>query len=110
MGWGLGGVAAAAAIVWTIKNAVFLPSYCAVVMGLRWWTFHPLLIAGALGTLGVALAGRFASQFYQQTNWLALGAAAIAVSAAYCVIAYVISLNRSDRDLLWSFLHRRSHA
>jgi membrane protein EpsK len=110
MGWGLGGVAAAAAIVWTIKNALFLPSYCAVVMGLRWWTFYPLLIAGALGTLGVALAGRFASQFYQQNNWMALGAAAIAVSAAYCVIAYMISLNRSDRDLLWSFLHRKSLA
>jgi membrane protein EpsK len=110
MGWGLGGVAAAAAIVWTIKNAVFLPGYCAVVMGIRWWTFYPLLIAGALGTLGVALAGRFASQFWPPTNWLALGVAAAVVSATYCVIAYLISLNCSDRNLLWSFLQRKSNA
>jgi membrane protein EpsK len=110
MGWGLAGVAAASAIALTIKNAVFLPSYCAVVMGLRWWSLYPLLIAGALGTAGVALAGRFALQLCQPTNWLALGAAAIGISAAYCVIAYVIGLNHSDRNLLWSFLHRKSHA
>jgi membrane protein EpsK len=108
-GWGMVGVAAAAAIVWTIKNPVFLSSYSAVVMRQRWWTFHAPLIAGALGTLGVAVAGRFASQFWSQTDWLTLGATATGISAAYAVTAYVICLNRSDRDLLRSFLHRRSH-
>jgi membrane protein EpsK len=110
MGWGLGGVAAATAIVLTIKNAAFLPSYCAVVMGLRWWSLYPLLIPGALGTLGVTLTGQLASQLFQLTNWLALGAAATGISAAYCVTVYVISLSRSDRDLLWSLLHQKSHA
>jgi membrane protein EpsK len=108
LGWGLIGVAAAAAIVFTIRNAAFLSTYCAMVMGLRWWSFYRLLIPSALGTVGVALAGRFASQLYPFTNWPALGTAAIGISAAYCVVAYVISLDRSDRELLWSFLRRNS--
>jgi membrane protein EpsK len=108
--WGICAVAAAAASVWTIRNAAFMSAYSAVVMRLRWWSFYPPLIAGALGTVGVAVAGRLAPQFCAQTGWLSLGATAAAISVTYSVIAYGISLNRSDRDLLWRFLQRRPHA
>jgi hypothetical protein len=70
---------------------------------------YPLLINGALGTVGVALAARLAVQLCPLNNWLALGTAAIAISAGYCVVAYLISLNRSDRQLLGSFIRRKSH-
>ena len=106
---GIAGVAAATAIVWTIKNVVFLSSYTAVVMRLRWWAFYAPLVAGALGALGIALAGRFAAQLWWPASWLALGVLATAITGTYCVIAYTISLNRADRELLWSFLSRRSH-
>ncbi len=109
-GWGPEGVAAAGAIAWTLRNAVFLPGYSAVVMQIRWWTFYPLLGAGLLGTIGIALAGRLAVQFCQQTDWLTLGAAAAAISAGYCALAYTTCLNGSDRKLLHAFLHRRPHA
>lgn len=108
-GWGAAGVAAAGAIVWTIRNAVFLSSYSAVLMRLRWWTFYSPPAAGALGTLCIALAGRFVSQLWWPTSWLALGAMAAAIAGLYGVIACAISLNRSDRELLWSFLNWRSH-
>ena len=107
--WGVAGVAAASALMYTIRNAVFLSSYTGVVMHLRWWTFYAPLLAGALGTLGIGMAGRFVSQLWWPTNWPALGVLATAIAAAYGVIAYAISLNRSDRDLLWSFLNWRSH-
>ena len=107
-GWGVAGVAAAAVIVWTIKNVVFLSCYSAVLMGLRWWTFYPPLIAGALGTMGIALAGRFVSHLWCPASWFGLGAMATAIAGAYGVIAWAISLDRSDRDLLLSFLMRRS--
>jgi membrane protein EpsK len=107
-GWGVAGVAVAAAIVWTIRNVAFLSSYAAVLMGQRWWTFCPPLTAGAIGTLCIALTGMFVSHLWWPTSWLALGVLAMAIGAAYCIIAYAISLNRSDRDLLWSFLDRRS--
>ena len=101
-GWGAAGIAAAAAIVWTVKNVVFLSSYSEVVLRLRWWTFYAPLLAG------INLAGRWVPQLWWPESWLAIGVAATAIGAAYGVIAYALSLNRSDRDLLWSLLNRRS--
>jgi membrane protein EpsK len=108
-GWGVAGVAAAAAIVWTIKNMLFLVGYCTVLMNLRWWAFYVALVAGALGTLGIALAGMIVSQLWWPATWFTLGAMATGIAALYGIVAYAISLNRSDRELLWSFLDRRSH-
>jgi membrane protein EpsK len=107
-GWGMAGVAAAAAIVWTIKNCLFLSSYCAVLLRLPWWSFYAPLTAGALGTLTIGFAGRFISQLYWPTNWSVLGAMALTLAILYSIIAYYVSLSRSDRKLLWSILDRRS--
>jgi membrane protein EpsK len=109
-GWGMCGVAAAAAIVWTIKNAVFMTSYGSFVMHLPWWTFYRPVIAGALGTVTVALVGRFTSELFVPHNLIALGSIAAAISGMYGVSAYSFLLNRRDRDLLWSLLQRRPHA
>jgi membrane protein EpsK len=107
-GWGIAGVAIAAAIVWTIKNCLFSSSYCAVLLRLPWWSFYAPLTAGALGTLAVGFAGRFISQLWWPTTWSALGAMAAIVAIFYSMIAYYVSFSRSDRDLLWSILDRRS--
>jgi membrane protein EpsK len=107
-GWGVAGVAAATAIVWTIKNALFLSTYSALLMRLRWWEFYAPLTAGALGTLGVALAGRFVSHLWWPASWVSLGFVSAAVSIAYCAIALAVSLNGSDRALLSSLMRRRS--
>jgi len=109
-GWGIAGIAMAAAIVWTIKNCLFLSGYCAVLLRLPWWSFCVPLAAGALGTLAIGLTGRFISQLWWPTNWSTLGAMAATVAIFYSIIAYYVSLNRSDRDLLWSILDRRSRA
>ena len=109
-GWGIAGVAVAAAIVWTIKNGLFLSSYCAVLLRLPWWSFYAPLTAGALGTLAIGFAGRFISQLWWPTNWSTLGAMAATVAIFYSIIAYYVILSRSDRDLLWSILDRRSRA
>lgn len=109
-GWGVAGVAAAAAIVWTVKNVGLLSGYCAVLMRLRWWAFYPPLAAGALGTLGVALAGKLVSRLWWPHSWFELGIAATAISLAYCILALLVGLNRSDRELLRSLVFRSFHA
>lgn len=98
--WGAVGVAAAGATVLTVKNLFFLSGYSAHVMNLRWWTFYPTLIAGAVGTLGVGLGGYGLTQIWWPENWFSLGGMAIAVSLGYGIIAYLVSLNREDRQLL----------
>jgi len=107
-GWGVTGVAAASALLFTIRNAVFLSSYSTFVMRLPWYAFYTPLLAGVLGTLGITLAGRFVSQLWWPASWLTLGGSATAIGIAYGVIAYAISLSRSDRDLLWSLLIPKS--
>jgi membrane protein EpsK len=106
-GWGAAGIAAAAALVWTVKNVLFLSSYCARVMGLRWWTFYAPLVPAALGTLGVAVAGRQAAQFWWPSTWLELAIVMSGIAAVYAVLAFAISLNRADRSLLFSILGRK---
>jgi len=106
--WGVLGVAAATAIVWTMRNVVLLSAYTAALMEMRWWKFYPPLVAGAVGTLGVALAGRYASQLWQPTNWFSLGLFAAATAAVYCLIAYTLALNPSDRQLLWRIVKTKS--
>jgi membrane protein EpsK len=105
-GWGVAGVAAAAAIAWTLRNAVFLSAYSAAVMRLRLWTFYPLLMVGVLGTVGVGLAARLSLLLWTEINWLTLFATAAAVSAAYVSAAYLVGLSRSDRDILRQVLRR----
>jgi membrane protein EpsK len=106
-GWGAAGVAAACAVVWTARNAVFLSSYIPVVMRLHWWTFYAPLALAALSTLGVAVAGRLVLQLWWPTTWLALGMLATATSVLYGVFAYTVCLSHSDRRLLLSLLRRR---
>ena len=108
-GLGAGGVAAAAAIVWTIRNAVLLSSYASVLLRQPWWAFYPPLTAGAVGTLSIALVSGFISQLYWPASWLALGVMATAIAAAYGVVAYAVSLNRSDRHMLFSLLRGGLH-
>lgn len=109
-GWGIAGVAVGAAIVWTLKNAVFMPAYSASVMRVPWWTFYAPLLAGAFGALAIALAGRLLSQYWWPAGWVELGLMSAALAAAYGAVAYAVALDRSDRDLLRSFRNRRIHA
>ena len=69
-GCGVAGVAAAGAIVWTVRNAVFLSSYAAFVMGLRRSAFYWPLTIGMLSTLCISLAGKLATHFWLPKSWL----------------------------------------
>lgn len=107
-GWGIAGVAAASASVWTVRNVVFVSSYAAVLMHLRWTSLLAPLTAGGLGMLGVAATGIVASRFWWPDTWLLLSTMASAVGGLYCIVAYAVCLNRADRELLWNLLGRRS--
>lgn len=109
-GWGLIGVAAAAALVWTVKNAVLLSGYSAVVAGLRWWTFLPPLAPGLAGLLGVTVAGQLLTDLHPPTGIVSLAATAGAVAGAYGVVAYALLLAPSDRRLLRGLIPRSSYA
>lgn len=109
-GWGVVGIAAAGAIVWTIRNVVFLSSYAAFVMDLRWWAFYWPVAIGMLSTLCISLAGKLVAHFWLPKSWPELFLCSAAIGTAYLIIAYATVLNRENRDLLWSLLTRRALA
>jgi membrane protein EpsK len=108
--WGVLGVALTVGALRSLKNVLFVSTYSAAIMRLPWWTFYTPLLAGSLGTFGIALAGRLVSDAYGPKDWYVLAWWAVGLTTAYTAIALVLGINRSDRAFLLSFLDRRSHA
>lgn len=99
-GLGVVGIAAATALIWIIKNALFMPAYSAHVLGASMMAFIRPLGAGLIGFAAVALAGRLLTQLSGLTTWLSLGAAAALVTLAYAAMAYAVLLTDCDRRML----------
>lgn len=98
--WGAVGVAAAGAVVLTLKNTVFTPLYGARILGLRWWVFLPPLFAGLVATVAVGFLGYGATLLYTPDSWVALAGLGVVVSLIYGGIVLFGGLNKSDRQLL----------
>ena len=102
--WGVVGVAIVGAVVWTIKNTIFVPIYTAYIMNQKWWTFVPSLVGSLLGTLIVGAASYIATLLYMPHDWLGLGVLVILVSLLYGIGVMVIGFNRADWKLIRDIL------
>jgi len=103
-GLGYYGVAAAGAIVLTLKNAFFTPWYATRVLGVGSHTFtrsmHPGIVA--TGLIGVAAATLGAVLSLPALATLVVAGAAI--SLVYLVGVWTFGLNRFERGLFESYL------
>jgi membrane protein EpsK len=100
LGWGALGVAVATALVFSLKNMVFLTGYSATVMRLPWWTFYPTLVGGAVGLLAVGASAYGLTQLWPADTWLDLIGIALVVSVAYGLLAWMLGLTPDERRLL----------
>lgn len=98
--WGAAGVAVAGAIVWTFRNAIYIPVYTAHIMKLPWWKFLPSLLPSLLGTLFVWMASYGLTLVRLPDSWFTLVISAAVVSLAYAVVIWTIGLGRVDKQLL----------
>jgi membrane protein EpsK len=105
-GFGVVGIAASAAVVWTLRNVVFMSGYVAFLLHLPWFAFYKRLIGGVLGLIGVVVACTYVTQHWRPQGWLELGLAAASVGAIYGAIAYTLILNNADRKSLWRVIRR----
>lgn len=99
-GWGYVGIAAAGAIMLTLKNGFFTPIYSARILGLPWWTFLPDVGAGILGTLAVGAGTYLISLDWVLTSWVRLGLVAMATAVVYMGAIFLLGLSTDDRSLL----------
>jgi O-antigen/teichoic acid export membrane protein len=104
------GIAVAGTIMLLAKNLLFTPLYSARILKLRWWTFLPSMIAGAVGCLAVGTGTYMISLTWTLTSWVQLALVAMITSGIYVSAAYFGGLNADDRDLVRSEIRRRIKA
>jgi membrane protein EpsK len=98
------GVAISSAIVWTIKNSIFMPIYTSRIMNLSWWTFLPPLFPGLIGTIIVGIASYGLSLIQSPTGWLELIGSALFVSISYFLVVWVFGLDHDNKKLIYELL------
>jgi membrane protein EpsK len=107
LGWGALGIAAAGAILLTLKNALFTPVYAALIQKLPWWTFLKTILPITVAALATGWFAYIAAQFIPICSWVTLILVGGFTSVLYLVTVYFGLLNREDRNFLIKFLPSR---
>lgn len=106
VGWGMYGVAAAGAIMLTLKNAVFTPLYNAHCLKVPWYSFLREIIISVAATVILTFASWSLSQIISLHGWWRMIFAGTAISVVWCVFAYFVLLNSTDRGQVHRMLPR----
>ena len=102
--WGVIGVALAVGIAWTLKNAIYMPIYTALIMKLNWWAFIPSLIPSIIGTAFVMFISYGFTLIKMPADWIGLIVMVMIVSLIYVILVWFIGLNRDERKLIVDLL------
>lgn len=103
-GWGYYGVAAAGAIMLTLKNAVFTPWYAARVMGMAAHTFMGSLLPGILMTIGLIVGIAALELFIPITSIVSLMLVGGILGLAYLILVWKFALSTFELELFGSYL------
>ncbi len=104
-GWGYYGVAAAGAIVLTIKNALFTPWYAAKILGIEVHTFTRSMLSGVLAAILIFILATIFASFMPGITLLAeLVVAFVFITLAYLASVWSFGLNGFERGLFKSYL------
>lgn len=97
--WGLYGLAAAGAIMLTLRHLLFTPMYGARILNRPYGTFFRAVVPIVLATVAIIGVCRLMMWRWAISNWVELGLAAITVSLIYAAVVYVL-LTPEERGAL----------
>jgi membrane protein EpsK len=97
VGWGMYGVAAAGAIMLTVKNFIFTPLYAAHILGLGYSTFYRETIPIILATFGLTSLGWGVSYYFPNLHWMGLIGAGMALTCVYVAFSSILLLTKGER-------------
>ncbi len=103
-GWGYYGVAAAGAIVLTLKNAVFTPWYAAKIMNVRSNTFIRSMLPGVFITIGLIAGSFILGSFIPIHSLLSLILVGGTISVVYLILVWKFMLSNFELELFGSYL------
>jgi len=96
-GWGMYGVAAASAIMLTLRNGAYTPLYAAGILRRPMRTFLGSSIWALVAGTGVTLAGLALASTFGLYSWLSLVAAGAALAIPYAALAFFVIMTPSER-------------
>ena len=102
LGWGLYGLAAAGAMMLTLRHLLFTPLYAAHILRQPYGTFYREVLPIVLATGAVVGLCRLISTCWSILDWSGLVAAGLAVSVVYAGLVYAL-LSPEDREALKGF-------
>ena len=103
-GWGYYGVAAAGAIVLTLKNAVFIPWYATKVLGVGSYTFTNAMFPGLIAGILLGIIAAVLGIFLPLSTLLPLIITGLVLSLLYAILMWRIGLSDGERTLFGSYL------
>lgn len=103
-GLGYYGVAIAAAIVLTLKNALFTPWYATRILGISTHTYTRAMFPGIIATIATAGFAIAISLIFPIKNFLPLLLAGGAIALIYLSILWLVGLDQFERRLFSSYL------
>jgi len=103
-GWGYYGVAAAGAIVLTLKNAIFTPWYASKVLGVEVQTFTRSMLPGVAAAIIVGISAATLDAIFEVSALSMLLVAGTFVSLVYLAAVWKLGLNRFERRLFETYL------
>ncbi len=104
--WGMYGVAAAGAIVLTVKNLLFTPFYSAHLLNINFFTFTGVVLPITAMTLAITLLGWCCSSMAHIVNWHALILASAGMSLVWACLTYCFFLSAGERSIVKSLFIR----
>ncbi|KLK87178.1 polysaccharide biosynthesis protein [Methanoculleus sediminis] len=107
-GWGYYGVAAAGAIVLTLKNAFFTPWYATRVLGVEVHTFTRSMLPGIVATVIIGAAAATLGAVIQLPALITLAVAGATIGFVYLSTVWAFGLSGYERRLFESYLPQPS--
>jgi len=98
------GVAIAAAIILTLKNAFFTPWYATYILGISKHTFTSAMLPGIIATIFIGGSAVAISLILPVTSFLPLVIAGGVLAVIYLVITWLIGFDEFERGLFLSYL------
>lgn len=108
LGWGVYGVAAAGAIVLTLKNAIFTPWYASRVLNTNSTAFNRAMLPAVVATALTAGSSYVINTVFIIAHWWSLALAFAVITLVYLTASWRWAMNPSERHLLLSLLPQHS--
>jgi len=103
-GWGYYGVAAAGAIVLTLKNTLFTPWYATRILGIGVRTFTQSMLPGIAATLLIGVLATVLGNLFPLATLIPLIITGGTLTLVYLVLVWKFGLSAFERKLFGSYL------